>query len=192
MKNLTYIFIFLIFGKYNLFAQVNNITIVDNQTTSLLDAPIGSYFKDVNGAFNQYLGIWTYQNGIEKITFTIKKITKQFLPKYSNYGDFIVADYKYIDANGTIIIDTSILSDNSNSIYDYKIFCSSPTNSILDCSFKDVPLNKNASIIFSPVVGNPNQMSYRLVNYGQTVVEGQPFVTAAFSIPNNITVTKEP
>ena len=191
MKNFTYTLTLLILCNIKCFSQSSNITIVNIETNTIMGPPYGLYVKDINGIFNQYLGNWTYQNGIEKITFTIKKITKQFLPKYSNYGDFIVADYKYIDANGTVIIDTSLLSDNSNSIYDYKIYSPCPRNGVLDCSFKDVPLNKSASIIFSPVAGNPNQMSYRLVNYGQTVVEGQPFVTDAFSIPNNIIVTKE-
>ena len=175
----------------NLFAQVADLVVVNNETNTLIGAPHGSYVKDINQTFNQYLGSWTYQNGLEKITFSFRKITKQYIPKYSKYGDFIVADYKYIDSNGTVIVDSFLYSDNSNSIYDYKIYCPSPTNGTLDCSFKDIPLNKSGSIIFSPVAGNPNQMSYRLVNYGQTVVEGQPFVTDAFSIPNNIIVTKE-
>lgn len=187
-----YIFKILItFCTFNLNAQIPINKIVNIESHTALAESAGTYVKDINGTFNPYIGKWSYSNGSEKIIFTIKKITQQFMQECFCYGDFLVADYKYINSNGIIVSDTSTITNESTSIMDYKMFCAGLLYGKLDFSFYDIVFSKHADILFTPVSGNTNQMIYHLKNRAQTVVEGQPFESADFSIPNDITVTKE-
>jgi hypothetical protein len=182
----------LILLSANLFSQIpiTNTIAIGPHTTTLGNSP-GTYLKDINGVYNSFLGSWSWTNGNEIITFTFKKITQYYWAEFRTYHDFIVADYKYTKANGVVIIDTSIQTGNSADIEDYKMFSAGMRNGKFPFSFKDVLLSKSGRIIFTINNSTPNQMHYKLKNYGQTVVEGTPFVTNAFSIPDDITVTKE-
>jgi hypothetical protein len=187
---LTFIIIHLL--QINSFAQVPISNTIPVESKTFLDCTPGTYLKDINGIYNPYLGNWTWTNGNEKITFTFKKITQYYWAEFFTYADFVVADYKYTNANGIVIIDTSLITNGSTNIEDYKMFSGGGiSNNKFPFSFKDVLLSKSGRIIFTLSNTNPNQMSYKLENFGQSVPVGTPFVTDDFSIPDNITVTKE-
>lgn len=191
MKKNILIIVLISFCSFYIYSQIPVTNTIAVESETFLDCTPGTYLKDINGIYIPYLGNWSWTNGNEKITFTFKKITQYYWAKYHAYGDFIVADYKYTNANGIVIIDTSLITNGSTNIKDYKMFSAGINDDKFPFSFKDVVISKSGRIIFTLNNTNPNQMSYKLENFGQSLPVGTPFVTDDFSIPDNITVTKE-
>ena len=67
----------------------------------------GSYYKDINGFQNQYIGSWLYTNGNTSLKIIFQKRNK-ILKGNSNhfyYVDFLIGEYQYIE-NGIEKVNT--------------------------------------------------------------------------------------
>jgi len=101
MKNIITI-VFLIISFYSCKAQ--NIIL-----------PLGSpdfhmnpnyYLKDINNNLDKFVGVWKYQNGNEQLILDIRKEVHYLLDNNGPYEDLLVGEYKYIDADGVLRVDT--------------------------------------------------------------------------------------
>jgi hypothetical protein len=78
-----------------------------SQNNAYVDIPNNAYIKDTENFLDNFVGTWHYQNGNEQFTITLNKIIHF---KYSSwYEDILIGEYKYIDTNGTTLVNT--LSD---------------------------------------------------------------------------------
>jgi hypothetical protein len=67
----------------------------------------GAYYKDLQDDFQRFIGEWKYEQGLDTLIVKIIKKEMQFI-NYGNvsfYGDFIVAEYRYVE-NGIEKINT--------------------------------------------------------------------------------------
>ena len=66
----------------------------------------GAYYKDNYDEFNKFIGIWKYQVGNISLTITIQKKTLYYNENDDTYIDMLIGEYKYIDENGVIVVNT--------------------------------------------------------------------------------------
>jgi hypothetical protein len=100
MKNL--ITISVIFLNLLCVAQTPELPLYDSSKT----VP-GAYYKDLQNDFQRFMGEWKYEQGLDTLIVKIIKKEMQFI-NYGNvsfYGDFIVAEYRYVE-NGIEKINT--------------------------------------------------------------------------------------
>lgn len=84
------------------------------QNNAYVDIPYNAYIKDTENFLDNFVGTWHYQNGNEQFTITLLKVLHKDYGSY--YNDIIIGEYKYIDNNGTTLVNT--LSDiNTPSIH---------------------------------------------------------------------------
>jgi hypothetical protein len=97
----------------------------------------GAYYKDLQNDMNRFVGEWKYEQGNNLLIVKIQKKETQFI-NYGNisfYGDFIVAEYRYVE-NGIEKINTlPNLLINHSTPFKYNIV---------------------ANIIIKPVPNNPS------------------------------------
>lgn len=78
-----------------------------SQNNAYVDIPNNAYIKDTQNFLDNFVGTWHYQNGNEQFTIILNKIIHF---KYSSwFEDILIGEYKYIDTNGTTLVNT--LSD---------------------------------------------------------------------------------
>lgn len=77
------------------------------QNNAYVDIPNNAYIKDTENFLDNFVGTWQYQNGNEQFTITLSKVLHHDYGSY--YNDIIIGEYKYIDSNGTLLVNT--LSD---------------------------------------------------------------------------------
>lgn len=199
-KRNLYIFVIL-FLSLKMFCQIPVTIVKDYKNLGISRSISGTYLKDINGDFNTFIGDWVWTSDDQKIIFKIKKITQRFFPQYSCYSDFLVADYIYTTNYGAVTVaNTTLLTQNSTDPDIYPMFSVGPytTLSKLDCSFKDVIVQKNGSgfcsATFTKVLNTIDQMTVELQNpkegTGLMFPGDLPF-NANFGLPNNITLTKQ-
>lgn len=88
------------------------ISLRDQDGTPLVE---NAYYKDVENDFQPLIGTWKYTNGNELFKITIKKKAHRYATGFKNYyEDVIYGEYKYIDANGTVLINSLGDINNSN------------------------------------------------------------------------------
>lgn len=197
MKKLRYILVLIFLSTIsNSQAQNNIISIRDNTPSK---KHLGSYIKDIYGDFDQYLGTWIWQDGNNKVTFIIKKITQKYIQRCSCYCDLMVADYVYTTDNDfSNIVDTRLISQNSTNPDDYQMLTIDANLNYVKFVFKDIGINKHqtgfSSATFYKMTGFTNQMTLVLENPNtpQMILPGEPSPNLNFSLPNNIIVTKQP
>lgn len=116
MKSLIYIFLFLSTLAFGQIQQGNGgiLPIEDYFTKSAIAGEKnGLYFKDVNGLFDAYTGVWQWVSGNQELTFYLYKDEKVLVtyPFNGNSSaiqyevDLIYGYYVYRE-NGAILIDT--------------------------------------------------------------------------------------
>lgn len=84
------------------------------------NAPRGSYFKDLDGELNPYIGLWKGMWEGKTLYIEFRKI-KYYLgttPTNGIYQDKILGERKVIEANGTVSIDRISTFDNQNAQFD--------------------------------------------------------------------------
>ena len=75
------------------------------------DVPSGSYFKDLDGELNKYVGLWKANWNGKTIYLELKKIKYQM---DNIYIDRILGERKIIASNGTVEIDRITNFDSQN------------------------------------------------------------------------------
>lgn len=188
-----FLIIVLIISINNLFAQTNIINNSSGET--VMDAPSGTYIKDIYNTFTPFLGTWKYQNGNEILIVKLEKVTQYYYPEYGNYDDFIKGNYSYtLDGGVTYItntIDTNLLINdpNVNSFFSPGPSTSNPT--VLDMSYTDELYQKSCDALFTFLKGSTTQMTMKLKNISRGYILPETPPNPNFSIPNNVVLTKQ-
>lgn len=88
--------------------------------SNVSNAPRGSYFKDLDGELDPYVGLWKGMWEGKTLYIEFRKI-KYYLGTTSTngiYQDRILGERKVIEANGTVSIDRISNFDNQNAQFD--------------------------------------------------------------------------
>lgn len=160
----------------------------------------GDYIIDTTNNLDIYVGTWIYNDNLGTI-FTLKLERKNQVlceTQNNNYSfyDNIIATYK-LEKNNIVLFDnlSAILPNEILSSDEPFGYFGNPSNfNDLDGSFHDVPYNIISECTIKKIttsVGQPEKISFRL--YGGRRRNPESFYTglaSAFSIPNNIELTK--
>lgn len=193
MKKIFLTFALLIYSISNITAQTTIVEVGSGVT--VMDAPSGTYIKDINNTFTPFLGTWKYENGNEILIVKLEKVTQYYYPEYGNYKDFIKGNYSYTQDGGvtyiTNTIDTNLLINNPNinSFYTPGPSTSNPT--VLDMSYKDDLYQKSCDALFTFLSGSTTQMTMKLKNRSRGYILPETPPNPNFSIPNNVVLTKQ-
>jgi hypothetical protein len=66
----------------------------------------GAYYKDTEGDFNKFVGVWKYQKGLKSLTIVFEKKTNYFNDNDNTYIDMLIGEYKYTDESGQETVNT--------------------------------------------------------------------------------------
>ena len=180
--------LFLVFCINTTKAQIIN----SNSTYTPMDAPQGSYLKDIDNLFEPFLGTWKYQNGSQILIIKLEKVEMYFNPEFGNYYDFIKGNYSYSTDGGITYIVNTIQQNLGNNSPDTNSLYSRPINSIKQTfTFNDVLYNKNAWANFTFQSGNFNQIHLKLQNKGGGYIYPATPPNPAFCIPNDVVLIKQ-
>lgn len=170
-------------------------------TDDKMDLPSGSYFKDLNGELNPYIGLWKGDWNGKTVYLQLKKIkylSGNVTDPHYIYWDMIVGERKIINADGSISIDRITNFDDLKSEFRgiYKKFDASQSPQIkfypknmcgkganLDVVFLDAGKTQ-MSLHFSYI---PNAISSSCPYYN-SVMQGGEF---PMNFPVDIVLTKQ-
>lgn len=157
------------------------------------EVPQQSYFTDLDGTFDKFIGDWKWENGNQIVTFRLSKISHYFDSENHVYKDYMVGNYSYsIDGGQTYTVNTISPTTNpdreQNALY---APCSEPTK--IEFTFYDVVLNKRgATAKFEFLGGSLTQLSMSLHNpHIKGLLEGSESYSPNFSIPSELILTKQ-
>ena len=80
-------------------AQIYNL---NDKVVSRFDVPAGSYFKDIDGNYDKYLGLWKGTWDGKTLYLDLRKVKRK---TREIYFDTILGERKIVSANGTVEID---------------------------------------------------------------------------------------
>lgn len=191
MKKTILTFAILITSLNNLTAQTNIVDVSSGEI--VVDAPSGTYIKDIYNTFAPFLGTWKYENGNEILIVKLEKVTKLYYPEYGNYKDFIKGNYSYTQDGGvtyvTNTIETNIFVNDANI---NSFYSPSPRSSeLLKGVFKDELYQKSCDALFTFLSGSTTQMTIKLMNRSRGYILPETPPNPNFSIPNNVVLTKQ-
>ncbi len=155
-----------------------------------------AYYKDIDGDFTKLVATWEYSNDNEIFKIILKKKSFYLYEEdndISFYEDILYGEFKYVDSNGTEVINTVNDIDNFNDISQHLIyggyikdkyskpFCDDclENERRVEVSVKD-PLrsyfNYEMEIRHIPAqLGNPEQIKIKIKLSDMSIVpEGQP------------------
>lgn len=191
MKKIILILCFVMYLNIT-FSQTNIVDVSSDYT--VMDAPTGTYIKDMFDTFSPFLGTWKYQNGNEILVVKLEKVNMYFNAEYGNYKDYIKGNYSYSIDGGvtyitnTITTNTTEMDPNINSFY-----TSSPlTPQTLYMSFKDSQYQKSGDAVFKLLNSFPSpELTMELKGRTRGYLPGETIPPPGFSIPNNVTLIKQ-
>lgn len=106
------------------FSCASKAQILDTYTTLSFETPPNAYLKDIANFQNQFVGTWKYQNGLEylEVQFLKKVMMLQEPGPNQYYEDLLIGEYKYIDSNGVVRVNSlANLNVNHSSIFNYNM-----------------------------------------------------------------------
>lgn len=105
--------------------------ILDTYETLRSETPPNAYLKDTQNFQNQFVGTWVYQNGQEylEVKFIKREMMLRRPGQYQFYEDFLVGEYKYIDSNGVVKVNSlNNLNINHYSVFNYNLHSGAKLN----------------------------------------------------------------
>ncbi|WP_296386963.1 DUF6705 family protein [Winogradskyella sp.] len=78
------------------------------------ETPSGAYYKDLDNELNKFEGNWLYTNGSTSLTIVLQKIEQ--LEIGSDFRDYLIGDYRYVENNQEIINTLPISNNNENKL----------------------------------------------------------------------------
>jgi hypothetical protein len=66
----------------------------------------GAYYKDTEGDFNKFVGIWKYQEGLKSLTIVFVKKTSYYDDNDNTFSDMLIGEYKYTNESGQETVNT--------------------------------------------------------------------------------------
>jgi ribulose-5-phosphate 4-epimerase/fuculose-1-phosphate aldolase len=120
--------------------------------------PDGTYFKDINNLFNNYVGTWkgVYKN--RNYTFYITKHTKTF---YNVTEDEILVRYLITNLDGSIVEDTRSNADDGDYIISGDMFSKNADYYYMIYAGKDADCGQSGDLILRPK--SPTQLKISLL-----------------------------
>ena len=124
-------FIVLLLMMVNCKAQNTLIPIYEND--DLFVHP-NAYYYDSESEFDKFVGTWKWEEGLSSITITLQKKSHVFIPDRGSFVDLLVGEYSFVDATGTVIINTLPQLENTTiepynrNIWGHDIFRARPGN----------------------------------------------------------------
>lgn len=158
-----YILILFSLFTLNSFAQFTTVDLF-NTPVNIGYGQNGYYYKDVTGYFNQFVGIWQYQNGTTTYTLQFKKQT--FLKSYPHVSktyqeDYLIGALKVVKNGVLIYNDLPTLNLSLSEAVKYKIFSIVRTENFSNCYMCTYP-NQRLNLSYS----EPNNDNYAFENLG--------------------------
>ncbi|MFZ4107170.1 DUF6705 family protein [Flavobacterium sp.] len=186
-----YLTLIVLFTTISTNAQTTTIDIDSGFTP--MDVSPGTYLKDINYTFDNFLGTWKYQNGNEILIFKLEKVEMYFYTEYETYYDFIKGNYSYsTDGGNTYIVNTIQQNLGNNNPDINPLFSCGPETPLKDkMPFYDIIYQKNAYATFTFQNNNFNQLHLKLKNKGGGYILPATPPNPAFCIPNNVTLIKQ-
>ena len=162
-------------------------------TSTRMDVPAGTYLKDIDHTFDPFLGTWKYQNGNEILIIKLEKVEQHLDAEYGTYFDFIKGNYSYSTDGGATYVVNTILQNAGNNDPDINpIYSCGPTITDTDeMTFYDVIYQKDARATFTFQNNNYQQLHLKLDNKSRGYIYPETPPSPAFSIPNNVVLTKQ-
>ena len=145
----------------------------------------------IRPALNKFVGTWQYVNGIDTLKVILKKENFQF-PGKSYGGDWIVGFHQYKKGNN--IIESNLQFQNTNVSEDKSDMLGHIDNENdynLNISFIDRTLNKLVNLKLT-MSASQNSLTWSLSEIHGLRVGIRPSTFNTFTLPNNITLTKQP
>lgn len=171
-------------------------TLIENICNDLTedDVPNNTYFSDINGNFNDFIGDWKWQNGNQIVIFQLTKVTQKYFPEDKIFLDYMIGNYSYsVDGGDSFIVNTIINPVNknpdSNAMYTGCI-----EDGALKFIFKDILLNKDfCYATFEFQSGNLNELHVKIENPKEIPgrFEDEPEYIHEFTLPTEMIVIKQ-
>ncbi|WP_055442534.1 DUF6705 family protein [Lacinutrix himadriensis] len=178
-----------------------------------IDLQDNCYLKDVANKLDPFLGTWVWTEGNNSLTITLEKIEMIYSNISKHYSDAVIGKYKYIE-NGVEIINTldyNITAENAwdaHPTYIYRMLIPMlggyNSDTKLHFHFSDYLKSKTENAYFKlldlvtnpPLGNNPptysvSQAKLILQNSEHWNINGENPRDPEFTIPNNITLTKQ-
>lgn len=189
MKKLIKTTIIILFFNTAIAQNIINV----NSTNTSMDVPAGTYLKDIDHTFDPFLGTWKYQNGNEILIIKLEKVEQHLDAEYGTYEDFIKGNYSYsTDGGATYVVNTILQNIGNNDPLINPLFSSGPiTPSKINFLYIDVIYQKDAWATFTFQNNNYQQLHLKLDNISRGYVYPETPPSPAFSIPNNVVLTKQ-
>jgi len=163
------------------------------------DVPRGSYFKDLDGELNPYIGLWKGNWNGKTVYLEFRKVKYYFGTTPSNgiYQDRILGERKIVEANGTVSIDRISNFNEQSAEFDginYKF--SNPSQKQL--YFATGICGKTANIDINFVDTTKTQISLHLIYNPSYIDETCPYYNSVMqgndypiNFPKDIILTKQ-
>lgn len=152
-----------------------------------IEVPDGTYFKDLNGVFDKYLGVWHGSKDLLNYELSISKITDTFLNVTT---DRLIIKYKVIDSPGNVLINTMNNQDDDLLVIRGNYLLENGETYTLD--YNGVEMNCGQSgIIFITVVDNGNKLLMDYIIEGDFDSSSCPNGEAEQIIPLHIELIKQ-
>jgi hypothetical protein len=190
MKTL-YLTLLILFISNSTDAQTSIVDIDSGFTT--MDAPVGTYIKDVNNQFGPFLGTWKYQNGNQILIIKLEKVEMYLDTQFGTYEDFIKGNYSYTtDGGNTYVVNTIQQNLGNNNPSLNSMYSCGPMNlTLIYFVFSDILYQKNSEAKLTFHNNNFNQLHLKLKNKGGGYILPATPPNPAFCIPNNVVLIKQ-
>ncbi|SHM87691.1 hypothetical protein SAMN05444360_12033 [Chryseobacterium carnipullorum] len=163
------------------------------------DAPRGSYFKDLDGELNPYIGLWKGNWNGKIVYLEFRKIKTASTGSHSYYKDRLYGERKIINSNGVIEIDKITYFDN-NQFHEFsgihKKFDSSQSPQLYFAP--DNMCGKTANLDVTFLNAAKTQMSLHLIYNPSTIDDTCPYYNSVIqgndfpiNFPKDIVLTKQ-
>lgn len=194
MKKIIVILV-LMNSMVELYAQTNEVDVKSGFTK--MDAPSGTYIKDIYNTFTPFLGTWRYQSGNEIFTVKLEKVTKKYYPEYGTYRDYIKGNYSYTTDGGATFVVNTIIENNDllplNFNHEDPLYSPRPDNSqYMEMAFRDVIHQKSCSAVFTFLPSSTTQMNFNLDNVTRGYIWPETIPNQNFSVPDDVILIKQP
>jgi hypothetical protein len=174
------------------YSQTNIVDV--SSDVCIIDAPAGTYKKDMFDTFTPFLGTWKYQNGNEILIVKLEKVTKYFDVEFGNYEDYIKGNYSYSTDGGATFITNTIVANATETDPNINSFYSVGPRNLeqLYAGFTDEQYQKEGRAIFTLLNSFPSpQLTMVLKGRTRGYLPGETIPPLGFSIPNNVTLTRQ-
>ncbi|SFN44027.1 hypothetical protein SAMN04487989_101437 [Bizionia echini] len=158
------------------------------------DVPNYTYFSDLNGTFNDFIGTWKWENGNQIVVFELTKVTQKYFPEHKIFEDYMIGNYSYSIDSGNSFIVNSIISPVNENPSENPMYTSCVENGKLIFIFNDIVLNKGyCYATFEFLSGNLNQLNVKIENPKEIPgrFDGEPAYNYNFTLPTEIIVNKQ-